>query len=463
MKARRGQVAVYMALVLVIVTLLLLMNVSVFLGVSAKNDVMNAGDAAALAVADHQRDLLNRIGRLNVEHLNAAIKGDSKACERCVSEQLMLSFLGPLEGLAKGDAAAKNEVSDLVPKTDQVKFLKDLAATIRAVYAVSDELYPEPWEGAWEDYAAALEAAIYGGLVAGPEIIDFVDPVGGHVLYDREFYFAVEGRNWCWFKLYNPGLIDNYATFRDWAPLPTNDLETRRRKCVNSMIYSLGLEVRVGSALELLGYELISHLTGKSEAELKDSILLEDRSQVWFFYDRDVWRAWDEMKPVNGSPLIGSVRPEYDVAGCLACCGVAENFVNLTEEGLKGTAVWQCAAKPFGTVTDLNGELSVVTSLGGFVTEAFSESKLVPILKELSKRMGATDAAWMYHVSEHLADYCANGPNRAKNCYYCRQLVTWEHPSFRSEGRRWIKLHGNDCYRPSGGPGGMTGGSPYGH
>lgn len=462
MKARRGQVAVYLALVLVIVTLLVLMNVSVFLGVTAKNDVMNAGDAAALAVADHQRDLLNRIGRLNVDHLKAAIKGDSKACERCVSEQLMLSFLGPLDGLAKGNSAAKNETSGLISKSDQVKFLRDFAMTVRTVYAVNEELYPEPWKGAWEDYAAKLEATIANGIVAGPEIIDFIDPIVGHVLYDRDFYFAIEGRNWCWFKLYNPGLLDNYTNFRDWAPLPSSDFETRSRKRVNSMIYSLGLEVRVGSALELLGYELISHLTGKSEAELKDTILLEDRSQVWFFYDRAVWSAWDEMKTINGSPLIGSVRPEYDVAGCLACCGVAKNFVNLTEEGLQGTAVWQCAAKPFGTVTDLNGELTVVTAFGGFVTEAFSESKLVPLLKDVSKRMGATDAAWMYHVNEHLADYCAKGPNRAKNCYYCRQLVEWEHPSFRSEGRRWLKLHGRDCYRPSG-SGGMTGGAPYGH
>ena len=48
MRAQRGQVAVYLALVLVAITFLVMMNVGTFLGVSARNSTMNAGDAAAL-------------------------------------------------------------------------------------------------------------------------------------------------------------------------------------------------------------------------------------------------------------------------------------------------------------------------------------------------------------------------------------------------------------------------------
>ncbi|MBR2065502.1 MAG: hypothetical protein IJ983_00245, partial [Kiritimatiellae bacterium] len=62
MKARRGQVVVYLALALLAIVVLTLMNVGAYLAVSAKNRTMNAGDAAAIAVAKHQGELLNRIG-----------------------------------------------------------------------------------------------------------------------------------------------------------------------------------------------------------------------------------------------------------------------------------------------------------------------------------------------------------------------------------------------------------------
>ena len=69
MKARRGQIAILLAAALLAVIVLAVMNVSVFLAVRSKNRAMNAGDAAALAVAKYQGELINRIGRLNIEHL----------------------------------------------------------------------------------------------------------------------------------------------------------------------------------------------------------------------------------------------------------------------------------------------------------------------------------------------------------------------------------------------------------
>ena len=43
MKARRGQVVVYLALALLAIVVLTLMNVGAYLAVSAKNRTMNAG------------------------------------------------------------------------------------------------------------------------------------------------------------------------------------------------------------------------------------------------------------------------------------------------------------------------------------------------------------------------------------------------------------------------------------
>lgn len=55
MKARSGQVAVYLVLALVAIVVLVLMNVGAFLAVSARNRTMNGGDAAALSVAGHSQ------------------------------------------------------------------------------------------------------------------------------------------------------------------------------------------------------------------------------------------------------------------------------------------------------------------------------------------------------------------------------------------------------------------------
>ena len=62
MKAKPGQVALYLVLVLVAITVLAIMNVGVYLSVATKNRAMNAGDAAALATARRQGELLNEIG-----------------------------------------------------------------------------------------------------------------------------------------------------------------------------------------------------------------------------------------------------------------------------------------------------------------------------------------------------------------------------------------------------------------
>ena len=64
MKASKGQAALYLVMVLVGIMILVLANVGAFLAVRAKNHAMNAGDAAALAAARRQAELLNEIGRL---------------------------------------------------------------------------------------------------------------------------------------------------------------------------------------------------------------------------------------------------------------------------------------------------------------------------------------------------------------------------------------------------------------
>lgn len=470
MKSHGGQIVVYLALILVAIAFLVLMNVGTFLGVSTRNKTMNAGDAAALAVANHQGVLLNRIGTDNIAHLKAALKGDKTECERIVMNQLRTCFLGPLEGLRIGSEFAKKNGMDA--DEEMRKLLLDHANDIINIYLTDQRSFPSPWvtrEGghevsAWEEYAGELRLLLGEELFAFPDNADFLDAASGHYLVSQSFYFAIAGRSWCWFKFYAPGLLENYSSFRDWAPLEGMDEETRRRKSVNSEIYSLNLDMRVGRAVDLIGVELIMKLTGATEEDVRSAALLHDPTSRWFFYDRNEWRKWYELDPNGESafPAMGLVRPEYDVKGCAAVCRVTKNFSTLVNE-TERKSVWSAAAKPFGTVSSVkDNEQDVVTGLALLVTDAFRDVRLVPIDSVGGSNLATANPDWMRHIREHLPKYVEQGPDKLNRCWYCAQLVNWERLSFRQAGSTWLKFHGTECVRPTGGLGGH-GGSAHGH
>ena len=466
MKARRGQVALYLVFVLVAITFLVLMNVGTFLSVTAKNRTMNAGDAAALAVARHQAELLNEIGRLNLSHLKAALADDADECARIADEQARLCFLGPLRGITIGNEAARNNGAE--PNDAMREILERHVIEIRTIYAMTPETYPAPWEGAWEEYAQALELEIGQPLYAGPDNIEFVDAAGGHLLLDQQFYHAIAGRNWCWFHFHASGILDSYPGFRGWGPLPRAEDElTRQRRCANSEVYSLRLVPRVGSAVDLLGQDLVCRLADASVSALANSTLITNQTQVWYFYDTTeagAWRTWREMDPDGEMrfPVVGPVKPEYDVRGAAAICRVMGDIPNLLETGTGRTAKWAAAAKPFGTVEGEYGETTVVTALKGLVTPDFDAVRLVPVDAVGGQDLSTADPEWMRHVREDLPAYLSNGPDSLKGCYYCRQLWDWERSSLREQGRTWLKYNSQNCLRALPGTGGR-GGTPHAH
>ena len=459
---RRGQVALYLVMTLVAITFLVLMNVGAYLGVSAKNRAMNAGDAAALAVAKYQGELLNRIGALNVEHLKAAIENDEARCAEIFREQMRICLLDPIEGIRIGNEAAR--LNGAKSNNEMLELLEQHVIDIRTVYAANPESYPEAWEGAWEEYAQHLEIAIGEGITVGPDNIDFVDAATGHHLINALFYHAVAGRNWCWFHFNAPGLLDSYTSFRDWAPLPSVSDEIRHRRCINSEIYSLNLDIQARDIKEWLGDELIMKLTGASLSELENSYMITNKTETWFFYDTFRWREWEEIDPAGrwNFPVVGKVKDEFNVRGCAAVCRVSRRARNLLD-GDDYSAEWSAAAKPFGTVEDEHGEIAVVTSLRNFVVSSFTDVRLVPIDSVGGKDHSTADYDWMTHLREHLPLYLNSGPSGILGgCYYCEQLRDWERESLRSDARRWLKFNSNSCIRSTGG-GSEHGGTPHGH
>jgi len=469
MRARKGQVAIYLVIVLVALTFLMLMNVGAYLAVTAKNRAMNAGDSASLAAAACQGRLLARIGELNLEHLKLLGKGGEPGVSvpiritEIAVEQSRLTFLGPLEGIRLANDAAKKVGAK--PCSGMQEILRSHVNDVRTIYAQAPELYPEPWEDAWEEYATALELAIADGIVAGPDNIDFRNAKGGHYLLNSSFYSAVNGRSWCWFRFYAPGLLDNYTSYQDWSPLPLPDEEESLRQCANCEVFSLHLVSKVGSAMDLLGKELIMRLTGWTAEEMKHMPGLDNREQVWYFFADDRWCKWWEIDP-DGEwkfPVVGKVKPEYDVKGCAAICRVYENIPKLVSGSGEREIEWSAAAKPFATAVDAGGKVVPITDCNGLVVPADWDVRLVPVDTVGGKDLSTANYGWMKHVKEHLPVYMVNGPVSGSGCSYCETLVAWERESLRREGREWLKTKSDSCIRCEGGGTVMRGGTPHGH
>jgi len=473
LKARRGQIALYLVLVLVAITVLVLMNVNVFLAVRAKNHATASGDAAALAAAGVQADLLREIGEENVIRLQAALRNeypdyDWEGRRDCNDRIRRLCFLSPLRALSVAAKAAIQAVdsnsADVESFEDQSmrKILEQHVFDVRNVYVQDTELYPEPWEGAWEEYAQELELQLGGdGLVAGPENCEFADAYEQYPLLSQGFYRAIAGRLWCWFK-YNGSWIfdcDSHA-----MPRP---VRSHAYAHFNSEIYSLHLSVKpLPEVLDAEWTNVIMRITGCSREEIAQSWMLTNGMHRFAFYDGR-WNAWSSYPRIRFNPMqfpiMGPVRPEYDVLGCAALCRVRRQVPDVLAERESDDSAysWTAAAKPFGTEHNLDGDTDVVTCLKRLVTPVDWQVRLVPVDSVGGRDLHTADAEWMEHVRDHVPRYLENGPDGLMSCWYCRQLVAWEVPGFRKEGEQWLEVNADRC-EPVGG-GDHCGGTAHAH
>lgn len=468
MKASRGQVALYLLLALVAVMVLVLANVGAFVAVRAKNRAMNAGDAAALAAAHRQAELLNEIGTLNLRHAEAEAVGDWEKCLDIVRRQRKLAFLGPIDCLRRASEAAK--ANGAMPDDEMAGIIRRHVSDIRAKYAQNPDLYPEPWEGAWEEYAAALSEIAASGVCAGCDNVDFLDAVECFPLTAKSFYSMIEGGAWC--KL----VVARWEWLLDCdshnMPRPT---AREASAVVNSEFCSLHLTVAplVPDASEVAEVRALLARSGAefpplAEAGILDNRPPDDPSRLYFFYDTaGVWRQWDELDPQGRLhlPVLGKARPEFDVLGCAAVFRVTGEMPRLLSD-TTGRTTWNAAAKPFGTVGTPFGVASVIApELRSLVLPAYDAVRLVPVgaANADGKDLSTADAKWLDHVRDHVPAYCADGVGGLPGgCGYCACLRRWEDPAFRARAAEWIARNAETCRRGSGGPS-STGGTSYAH
>jgi len=470
-KRQSGQVIVFLLLALTALVFVLLFNVDLHRIIQRKNQTQTAGDAAALAAARWQGASLNLVGELNLMHVLALASQQPEAVDAITNMQARLCFTGPMTALFAAQIAAKN--NRMYVDEEMTALVVEHAARVRAQYAsiVNGETYfPEPWPGAWYDYADMLDQVAADGIAAGADNAQFfADPEGGHILFNKAFYEAVDGKDWCWFFLFAPGLIDSYNSYRDWPPIP----EIGAADFANSEIFGLGLHPAAFPIRFLFSASALADLVNDSglgpvAAGALGVTNVMNAVETWYLYNGDVWTDWERIRADGDGafPVAGPVRREYDYAGADTVVRVNASVDRLSP-GVEGgnrsdKVVWSAAAKPFGYL----GEDAVKQrpdSAAAFVLPAFRNVRLIPVDAASGSQNNSSDAEWVRHVRDHLPTYLEVGP-QVSPCRYCAALVEWEIPEFRQEGSAWLQVNSGLCRIPSGGGGGRRGGgSRRGH
>ena len=463
---RGGQVVIFLLMLLVSLAFVLLWDVDLHRIVTIKTKTQNAGDAAALSGARWQGITLNLVGELNLLHTLALSTHDTAGIEAITNMQARLLFTGPLTGLAAAQVAAKN--NGMYAESAFSAAVQAHAETVLSDYGRSiggQVTFQEPYDHAWDEYAAMLEALAGDGIAAGPDSTFFyTDRVGNHVLLDKDFYDAIAGKTWCWFFLNQRDLLPDYTTYAWWPPLPpptTNHVS-------GCEFLPLGVSPQTTPLKDLISSDdLLNQASRANNVDMTGFVATNvmDVLETWYVYDDDWWGPWTLMA-TDGSepfPAAGPVKPQYDYTGADSSFRVHAT-VNRMTPGLDGGAntdavLWTSAAKPFGSLGP--ADAPILPTRYKLVLPCFSEVRLIPVDASRGGTLGSFDLDWREHVYVHLPLYVATGPLH-NDCWYCKQLITWEIPSFRQDGVSWLSTNSYLCTLPSGG-GSRGGGTHRGH
>ena len=467
---RQGQTIIFLLMALTVLVFIFLWNVDLHRIVAAKSLSQNAGDAAALAAARWQGATLNLVGELNLMHALALSAQDSAAVGAITNLQARLCFTGPLTALIAAQVAAKNNrIYSREAFTQLLRAHADEVARYDAIVA-NATLFPEPYPGAWDEYAGMLSAIAADGVAAAPDNARFFgDASGSHILRDPAFYDAVAGRIWCWFFLHHATrrdpprtILDDFTDHTWWPALPSPNPPSFE----NSEIFGVGLVSHAVALERLVDREAL--LAGAAQQQIDFDGYLETNVmpvvENWYFYHPSFWTSWDIMHPdgPEAFPVVGDVKPEYDYTGADAIVRLYAAAARLapaaSSRGMPHDDIlWTAAAKPFGYLESDDDDLRLRPDAYGIVLPAFREVRLIPIDAASGGAGGAFDIAWRRHIDEHLPLYTSTG-TLDPDCRYCRLIGTFEDAAFRRQGIDWLLVNSDRCTLPSPGSGGSRGG-----
>jgi hypothetical protein len=448
---------IFLIMVVVILTFIVLWNTDLERVLRVKSLAQDGGDAAALMAARWQGISLNLVGDLNILQALAVAEGEQLAVDSISNLQARICFTGPMIGFAASQQAAKN--NNIYVNPAFTRLVADHADTVRYEYtelvgSTGEMLVPEPYEGAWEEYADMLDAVAANGVAAGADNAQFIglSSSGGHTLLTVAFYEAIAGQTWCWFYHNAPSLLTDYTDYLWWDSLP--DLTPGYYG--NSEFYGLNLQPFVTELLPGVPESVMEDVAAERGVgdDLYDGMITQ---AVWYAYLPQSWGPWTVMTS-GWMPLTGDLKPQYDYRGADAVARVEAQAHRLMPgpggAGATNTLTWTAAAKPFGS---LEADGPVRPNSYELVLPAFTDVRLIPLDASSMPSGGAFNYLWQLHIRDHLPVYMATGPT-GFTCWYCDQLAKWEMPAFRMAGAQWLRRNSDQCTISDGGGGGGGGG-----
>ena len=419
---RRGQVAILLLLAMVGIGLMIAMNFAICKAFKDKMLEQNAGDAAAVEAAYGQGMLLNYIGQQNLKHMETAKldmvedgEGNlTNAIDLIVHGQRQTCLLGPLTAYASAQRAAQK--MGIKPKivgkgNEMYDILTEHVWKVLNTYKAMSNVYPEPYEGAWDEYAERLSIAANNSICVGADNIVFYGSEGQHWLKYQPFYNAVKSHEWCWFFFNMHEFMKRYGSYKDWPGLDPDETHTTD----NCEVFPLNLCVKKCALSDIYTMEEIQAIAEKYKQPY-DLGTVTDTNQYWFFFSDKFRQEWSQIK--GGYPAVGEPLEECDYFGCSAVvrCGN-----------------WDAAAKPFGEVDEK-----------GLVLPTFNKARLIPVDTADCRCLKTTDYGWVKHVNYHLEPYLMSGELK-KKCEWCKLIKKWDRASFRRLGLNWLKRNSGKC------------------
>ena len=481
LRKRKGQIVLVLVVMLAALMILVLMNVDVFIAARSKNRLADAGDAAALAAARWQGLTLNLIGHLNLAHIEAACRyaddpnASSNICAGIAALQERIAFAGPLMGCYDANRAAQlNGIGEF----------EETRALVTEVINRAMQLPPtETWPDKPSDYSLMVQAAFSDGVAAGVDNANLynLDFSGDHPLYNKSFYYAIEGEDWCWF-FFSDEYMDRLRSFTGWGDLPP---AKQRGGYFNPEFLGCAVRPRSGRVfmslqdaidiiLDLASRHGLGSVNADSIARGMFGLPVDEEGNRqpcaldhdWWLYDtgRDLsgtdpfgeWGPWTKMDVYDNDrmPLVSEVKDEYYVFGASSAMRTFEWIAPVTPGVYSNLNYWTGAAKPFGLRDTPYGKCTVTQydpTPGQrpfpLVTPDFTDVRLIPLAGVSEARLGTSDLEWVRHTRDHVPD-CAHGQT-FDGCRYCTALKIWNDPKFRRRGVDWLAENSGQCRYPT--------------
>ena len=475
-RRRAGQTLPIVVWIVAIVVVMLVVVFDIFYTARSKMFLFNSADSAALAAARWQGITLNMIGDVNLAHLAAAIDQSLSPTDRtnvivgvnAIAERL--AFAGPMMGLyAANECVRLNYEANNAHRLDKtVPPDPDLSDVMRLeidyIRQYQNELpNTDSWPTKVSDYLNMVETVFNAGVFVGIDNAQtFSGSIrGAHIYYQPGFYQAAQPNvSKRWFCLRNRC---RHTLGEDAAHDPTSDdlAATPHVSFQNSGFLGVGVEFRrmplsdVSPDADMTLVRLWNDYGGSPALtldQLQESGLIDDTYFGWYFLSSK-WRRWTELAQDRSGnrPLVGTVRPEFDVYGAMAAARVRRDMITLA--GVETNSVELTAyAKPFGElpwkarVTDVFGTWTPPpdpfdTFLLPLVLPAYSFVRLVPCDAVPEEELNRANVAWIWHCAKHLSMNTRDGA-----CRYCKICTNWEN-GWRELAMQWFKDydHNTSC------------------